>query len=204
MPSGGATIDRRRLPVKSAAANIWGTGMHRKLISSLIPSLGFAAIVLAPATALAAHGRPGLWTISSTMQMANMPKLPPETLAMMKAHGIKMHGMDGSPMVSQMCMTLEQVNADKMPAMNDHQESCTSKVLNQTSSSVTAETTCHGRMDGVGRTQMSWRGNEHYEGTYSFKGSMEGRPQEMSTRYTGDFVKADCGAVKPYTAKMAH
>jgi len=44
---------------------------------------------------------------------------------------------------------------------------------------------------------MTWRGNEHYEGTYNFKGMMEGRPQEISTRYSGDFVKADCGAVKP-------
>jgi hypothetical protein len=52
--------------------------------------------------------------------------------------------------------------------------------------------------------QMSWRGNEHYEGTYNFKGTMQGRPQEMTSHYTGDFVKADCGTVKPYTAKMAH
>ena len=171
--------------------------MDRKLVSNLISSLGFTAIVLAPAAALAAHGRPGLWTISSTMQMANMPLMPPEAIAMMKARGMKMPGM-GSPMVTQMCMTQEQVNADKMPAMNNHEESCTSKVLSQTSSSVTAETTCHGRMEGVGHMQMSWRGNEHYEGTYSFKGESGGRPQDMTTHYSGDFVKADCGSVKPY------
>lgn len=174
--------------------------MNRKFISGLIAT----AVVLAPAAALAAHGRAGLWNISTTMQMANMPQMPPEAMAMMKSRGMSMPGMGGAPIVSQICMTQEQVSADKMPAMNGHEESCTSKVLSQTPSSVTAETTCHGRMDGVGRMQMSWRGNEHYEGTYNFKGSMEGRPQEMTSHYTGDFVKADCGAVKPYTAKMPH
>ena len=153
-------------------------------------------VVLAPAAALAAHGKPGLWTISTTMQMANMPQMPPEAMAMMKARGMKMPGME--PIVSQICMTQEQVDDDKLPSMmHEREESCTSKVLSQTPSSVTAEATCHGMMEGVGHFQISWRGNEHYEGTYSFKGSMQGRPQEMTSHYTGDFVKADCGKIKP-------
>lgn len=174
--------------------------MNRTLVSGLIAT----AILLAPAAAWAAHGRAGLWNISTTMEMANMPQMPPEAMAMMKSRGMSMPGMGGAPIVTQICMTQDEVNAGKLPQMKNHEENCTTKVLNQTSTSVTAESTCHGRMEGVGRMQMSWRGNEHYEGTYSFKGSMHGQPQEMTSHYTGDFVKADCGAVKPYTAKMAH
>ena len=170
--------------------------MNRMLGSTLIG----AAVLLAPAAAWAAHGKPGLWTISTTMQMANMPQMPPEAMAMMKARGMSMPGM-GGPITSQICMTQEMVNADKPPAMNQHEESCTTKILNQTSTSVSAETTCHGRMDGVGRTQISWRGSEHYEGTYSFNGSMHGQPNSMSTNYVGDWVSSDCGSVKPFTAK---
>ena len=59
-------------------------------------------------------------------------------------------------------------------------------------------------MEGVGRSQMNWRGNEHYDGSYSFKGTTHGHAQDMSTHFTGDFVKADCGAVKPFMPKMAH
>jgi hypothetical protein len=164
--------------------------MHHKFVAGLIA----ATIVLAPAAALAAHGRPGLWNISSTMEAANMPQMPPEAMAMMKSRGMKMPGTQ--PITSQICMTQEQVNGDK-PPMSNREQSCTTKLLNQTSTSMTSEVTCHGKMEGVGRAEMSWRGNEHYEGTYSFKGSMEGRPQQISTRYTGDFVKSDCGAVKP-------
>jgi len=155
-----------------------------------------AAAVLLPVAAFAGHGKPGLWNISTTMQMANMPQMPPEAMAMMKARGMQVPGM-GAPIVSQICMTPEQVNGDVPPAMHNRGENCTTKLLSQTATSMKSEVTCHGRMEGVGRAEMTWRGNEHYEGTYNFKGMMEGRPQEISTRYSGDFVKADCGAVKP-------
>jgi hypothetical protein len=161
-----------------------------------VPGLIAITVALAPAAALAAHGKAGLWNISSTMETASMPQMPPEAMAMMKSRGMKIPGMGGQPIVTQICMTKEQVNGDK-PPMSNRQENCTTKLLNQTSTSMTSEVTCHGLMEGVGRAQMSWRGSEHYEGTYSFKGTMEGRPQQISTRYTGDFVKADCGAVKP-------
>jgi hypothetical protein len=173
--------------------------MDRKLVSGLIAT----TILLAPVAAWAAHGRAGLWNISTTMDMAmpQMPQMPPEAMAMMKARGMKMPGMGGAPIVTQICMTQEEVTADRIPSMNNREENCTTKVLSQTITSVTAETTCHGRMEGMGRMQMTWRGNDHYEGTFSFKGSMEGRPHQMTTRYTGDFVRVDCGSVKPYLPK---
>lgn len=174
--------------------------------SKLVSGLAVTAILLAPAAALAAHGRAGLWNISTTMDMPNMPQmsnLPPEALAMMKSRGMSMPGM-GAPIVTQICMTQDEVNTDKMPQLKDAAENCTTKMLSQTSSSMTAETTCHGRMEGVGRVQMSWRGNDHYEGTYSFKGVMQGRPHSMTSRFTGDFVKADCGSVKPYMPRAGN
>jgi hypothetical protein len=169
--------------------------MSRALIYALMGT----ALVLAPA-AFAAHGKAGLWTISSTTKMPNMPQmqnLPPEAMAMMKARGMQMPGM-GQPIVTQICMTQEEVNMDHPPAMRQAGQSCTTKVLSQTATSVNTEVTCHGRVEGVGHAQMSWRGNDHYEGTYNFKGTMEGHVQEINTSYTGDYVKADCGSVKPY------
>lgn len=170
----------------------------------LVSALAMASVLLAPAAALAAHGKAGLWKISTTIDMPDMPQmsqLPPEALAMMKARGMSMPGM-GAPVVTQICMSQEEVNADAPPQVRNSEENCTTKLLSQTSSTMTAESTCHGRMEGVGRMQIAWRGNEHYEGTYSFKGVVQGRPHTMNSRYTGDFVKADCGSVKPYTPKM--
>lgn len=147
------------------------------------------------------HGRPGLWTVTTDMKMANMPQMPPEAMAMMKQRGMKMPGM-GEPMVSQICMTAQDVaEGAAMQRMRQQREvNCTPRILSETASSVSTEITCHGEMEGVGHSQMSWRGDSHYEGDYSFKGVMHGQPNETSTHFAGDFVKADCGAVKPFSA----
>jgi hypothetical protein len=167
--------------------------MHRASLSVVVA----AGLVLVPAAAFAAHGRPGLWTVTSTIQMSTAPQIPPQALAMMKARHMPIPN-SGEPTSTQICMTQEQVNADKPPAMSNREESCDSKLLNQTPALMEAQITCHGRMEGVGHVKVSWRGTDHYEGIYSFKGTMEGRPQEMSTHYVGDFVKPDCGAVRPF------
>jgi len=170
-----------------------GTVMYRSPLSALIA----ASLVLVPAAALAAHGRVGLWTVTTSMQMSNMPQISPEAMAMMKQRGMQMPGM-GQPMTTQICMTQEQVIADKPPAMSNREESCDTKVLNQSPSLMESSVSCHGRMNGVGHIKIIWRGNEHYEGTYNFKGVMDGQPHEMTTHYSGDYVKSDCGAVKPF------
>jgi len=167
-----------------------GNVMDRAALSALIA----ASLVLAPAAAFAAHGRVGLWNVTTTMEMANMPQIPPQALAMMKARHVP---IPGEPMTTQICMTQEQVNADKPPAMNNRDESCDTKVLTMSPGLMESEITCHGHMNGTGHMKISWRGNEHYEGTYNFKGVMEGQPREMSSRYSGDFVQSDCGSVKP-------
>ncbi len=161
----------------------------------MILGLAGVALILAPVAAMAAHGRPCLWTVTSTMDMPDMPQLPPQALEMMKARGMP---MPGKAFTTQMCMTQEQVNADKPPAMRNEDVSCDTKVLSATPSAMHTQVTCKGRVNGVGDMQIAWRGTDHYEGTYTFKGTAGGRPQNMSTRYTGDFVKADCGSVKPY------
>ena len=94
---------------------------------------------------------------------------------MMKARGMKDAGL-GQPMTSQICMTPEQVNADKPPAMSNrevklrHQGAEPDRQLD-----AARRSPAMAAMEGVGHSEMSWRGNEHYEGTYSFKGT-RGRP----------------------------
>ena len=175
--------------------------MHFKRVCASVA----VVCVLAPGAALAAHGKVGLWTITSTMQMSNAPKMPPEVAEMMKKRGIKVPE-PGQPYTSQMCMTAEQVNADKPPRMTNRDMDCDTKILNQSASSITSEVVCHGAMEGVGHSQINWTGTEHYSGSYNFKGTMHGQPNQVSTTYKGDWVKADCGDVRPFAppGAMAH
>jgi hypothetical protein len=168
--------------------------MQRTLVLGLLA----ATLATAPAAAVP-HGKPGLWKITSVMQMSAMPELPPQVMAMMKKRGMP---MPGQATISNICMTQEDVSGnigEKLAAQ--HQVDCTPHILNQTATSATTEVVCHGAMEGTGRSQITWSGDSHYVGSYQFKGSMHGQPNEMGTRYTGDWVKSDCGAVKPFSTK---
>lgn len=164
----------------------------------LFSGAAMALLLASPAWAVP-HGKPGLWNVTATTRMGAMPQLPPQVLEMMKKRG--MPGM-GQPVTNQICMTAADVDADAGARMARQQGvDCTPKVLNQTATSATTEVTCHGTMEGVGRSQINWRGDSHYEGSYNFKGTMRGQPNEVSTSYSGDWVKSDCGAVKPFSAQ---
>ena len=155
------------------------------------------ALLLVPAAALAGHGKAGLWNVSTTVNMPNM-QIPPEAMAQMKRMGMQMPSRH--TFATQFCMTQAEVDSNKPPPMRN-ESGCTSHVVSQTGTSMRAEMVCNGQMKGRGEMQVSYSSPEHYSGSYRFKGTMDGRPMETASTFKGDWVKADCGAVKPFTAK---
>lgn len=164
--------------------------MHRKHLSGLAA----AALILAPGAALAGHGKAGLWNTVTTTNMAMT--MPPEMAAQMKAMGMKAPA--ASTIKGQMCMSQAEVDSSTPPHIDEGGTGCTTKLISQTASSMKAEMTCNGRMKGKGNMQVTYKGAEHYKGSYDFKGTVEGNPTSMSTTFQGDWVKADCGSVRPY------
>lgn len=161
--------------------------------------LSAAALMLAPGAALAGHGKAGLWTVTTSIGGMSDAQLPPEAMARMKEMGMKMPSMQS--VASQICMTQAEVDSDALPPVGKNDMGCTSHVLSQTANSMSAETVCNGEMKGTGRMQISYSGAEHYAGSYNFKGTIHDRPMETSSTFKGDWVKADCGAVKPSVPK---
>lgn len=156
--------------------------------------LAAAALLLMPGVALAGHGKAGLWNVSTTMDMGGV-QMPPEAMARMKQMGMAMPS--ARTFSSQICMTAAEVNSDKLPPTGRNDSGCTTHLLSQTGSSMAAETVCTGEMKGTGHMQIAYSGPEHYTGSYNFKGVMHGHEMNTSTTFKGDWVKADCGAVKP-------
>jgi hypothetical protein len=159
-------------------------------------SVAVALLLLAPGMALAGHGKAGLWNVTTTVKMADMPEMSPQVMAMLKQHGMKVPG-SGGPISTQVCMTQADVDSDAPPNVSNRDMQCKTHIIKKTASSVAADMTCSGRMQGTGHLQVAYSGAEHYAGSYRFNGTMEGRPQEMSSSFRGDWVRADCGAVKP-------
>jgi hypothetical protein len=161
-----------------------------------------AFLVAIPTLAYAAHGKAGLWNVSTTMQMAGMPampQIPPEALAQMRAAGMQMPAMGGGAqtMRSQLCMTAEQVNADKPPQVGPEDSGCAWTNMRVTATQMSADLVCKGKMNGTGKVQMTYARAEHYDGDYSFKGTMEGNPADFHATMSGDWAAASCGNVKP-------
>jgi len=157
---------------------------------------GVALLLLSTGAALAGHGKVGLWNISTSVNMAMA--VPPEVMAEMKKAGMRMP--PAQTINTQMCMTKAEVESDKPPQIGNNDPGCDTHILRQTASSMAADTICSGKLRGVGHIEVAYGSAEHYTGSYSFKGSVQGRPDNLSTSFRGDWVKADCGAVKPYTA----
>jgi hypothetical protein len=153
-----------------------------------------AALVLVPGMAFAGHGKAGLWNISTTMDMGGV-QMPPEAMAKMKSMGVKMPS--AQTFGTQMCMTQAEVDSDKTPPMGRNDTGCTSHIVSQTGTAMTSETVCNGEMKGTGRMQIAYSSTEHYAGSYSFKGVVHGQQMNTTSSFKGDWVKADCGAVKP-------
>ncbi|HXS05715.1 MAG TPA: DUF3617 domain-containing protein [Rhizomicrobium sp.] len=153
-----------------------------------------AAIILAPGAAFAGHGKAGLWNVSTTMDMGGM-QVSPEAMARMKAMGVKMPS--AQTFSSQICMTQAEVDSDKLPPMGRNDTGCTNHIVSQTGTAITAEMVCNGEMKGTGRLQIAYSNPEHYAGTYSFKGAVHGHDMSTTSSFKGDWVKVDCGAMKP-------
>lgn len=165
----------------------------------LLIGLSAAVLALTPTVALAGHGKAGLWTVTTSIGgMPNM-QMPPEAMARMKEMGMKMP--TGQSFSSQICMTQAEVDSDKLPPVGKNDMGCTSHLTSQTANSMSAETVCTGDMKGTGRMQISYTGAEHYSGSYNFKGMVHDHPMETNSTFKGDWVKADCGAVKPFMPK---
>ena len=152
-------------------------------------------LLLAAAPAFARQGKAGLWNVTSTVEMA----LPPETAAAMKKMGMAMPG--AKPVTSQLCMSQAEVDSDRPPHLDRAATGCDTKLVKQTATGMTANMVCKGNMTGTGTIQVTYKGDTHYSGFYGFKGTSGGRPVDMTTRFTGDWVKADCGNVKPYNLR---
>ena len=169
--------------------------MPRKIILVSIAACSLVAV----AAWAAPHMQPGLWTYTTTMDLGQaMPKLPPQALAMMKARGMNIP-VPGQPVVTQVCITPQQASMDRPPATMQQETGCTMQNVRQSANTYSADIVCKGtRMQGSGHTDVSYNGSTHMQAQSTFRGTAGGRPMNTSSKYSADFVSANCGSVKPF------
>ena len=164
-------------------------------ISAAMASAGLVVAVVVPLTAVASHGKVGLWEVTTHMNMPNMmANIPPEALARMREHGVNMS--PNQTYTSQHCMTAAEVAEDKPPPMRNS-EDCQMSNMSHDAHTFTADMVCSTeRMQGRGHLSVNFDSTEHYAGTYTFNGTTEGHTQNMTYNFEARWVSADCGNVK--------
>jgi len=154
-----------------------------------------AALLLPSAPAFAA-GKAGLWVVTSTYRFG-MRFVPPALVALSRAQGLK-PPVSGQPFTHHMCMTNLEAESRQPLHLNSRDHDCVDRVLSAQGSRMVLESICHGPLEGVGRTEILWRGNAHFEGNYDFKGKFRGNATRMSSSLSADWQGEDCRGVRSY------
>ncbi len=165
-----------------------------------VVSLGFA-LLLSTVPALAA-GKAGLWGVTTTYQFG-MRYVPPALVALARAQSLK-PPVSGQPFTHHMCMTKYEADSRQPPHLNSRDLDCTDRTVSLKGPRMVVETLCHGPLEGVGRSEILWRGNDHFDGTSSFTGRFRGDPARMSSSFTADWQGDDCRGVRPYISQNAN
>src|SRR5512146_2610877 len=108
-----------------------------------ILSAAIVALIALPCVAQAAHRVPGQWEVTTRMHFVQGGiQIPPEAMAQMKAHGIKMPTF-GEPHTFKHCLTPEEAAKDEHPAFDENKE-CTSRNAKWSGDHFHADITCSG------------------------------------------------------------
>ena len=103
-----------------------------------------------------------------------------------------------------MCRTSYETEGNQPPHFNSRDQDCIDRLVSFKASRMVVESICHGPLEGVGRTQILWRGNDHFDGTYDFKGKFRGDATRMSSSFSADWQGEDCRGVRPYNPQSTN
>lgn len=155
---------------------------------------GLGLVALAPLAAVASHGKAGLWEVTTHMDMPGMnAQIPPEALARMQAMGV--HMPNAQTFTTQHCMTAAEVATDRPPPMRNAKD-CSMANMTHDAHTFAADMVCTGEMEGQGHVSVTYDSDEHYSGTYEFKGTTHGHAANVTNSFEGKWISADCGSVK--------
>lgn len=158
--------------------------------------LAAAGLIAVGGPALAAHGKAGLWQITTKMDIAGMPMMSPQQMDKMRAMG--MHMPMGTSITTQHCMTAQEVATDVPPAMDraGRKKECRMANLKTSGQSVSADLVCDGKdVGGGGHFALVYDSPEHYAGTMKMTTDIHGHHTVSNASFEAKWISASCGSV---------
>lgn len=149
--------------------------------------------------------KPGLWNMSTTVQVSGMPPIPnldqlsPEQRARIES---AMKGMSGHTMTTKSCVTKDSIEKAIAKANNNGKSSCSTKIVSSSASEIKIHVGCVPESGAGVKTDgditIDRLDSEHIKGSGAMKSSTaNGRTMDTKWSMTGAFASSDCGDVKP-------
>ncbi len=167
--------------------------------------LGMAVLCGTAAWAAEFDIRPGLWEMTTTMQMSGLPpipnfdQIPAEQRARIEAAMNNVTGPHTTTVKS--CVTKEGIDKAIAQANSNSRNKCETKIVSMTASKVVMHIECTPDAKNAAKTTgdvtIERQDAEHYTGTGAMKSTGSGHSMDVKWTMAGKFVAADCGNVKP-------
>jgi Protein of unknown function (DUF3617) len=144
--------------------------------------------------------KPGLWENTSTTERGGMPTLSPEQMAKLPPEAkARMQAMAGTKTdTSQSCMTADEVSKF---GRNQYQ-SCKVTTVTSTRGKQEFSFECdNGGNKSTGTMKIEAVDSTHVNSLVVINMNAGGRPMNMKITNTSKWLGADCGSVKPASAK---
>ena len=179
-------------------------------------TLSGLALLCASTFSVASHAadappiKPGLWQVRSERAVdgvkappmaAQMDKLPPEVRkqmeAMMKQKGVDMSGGTGD---IKICLSKESLDQNQWLAQKNSEKNCKTEVKTRSSSRWTWHSSC---LDPKSETdgEAVFSSPESYTMKMATIMTMNGEAKTMNMTTTSTWLSANCGDLKPVSAK---
>jgi len=176
--------------------------MLGKPVLSLALCLGCAAVLpVLAADKVPLNAKPGLWEVTIDTERNGALPIPPEALARLtpeqrqKFEAQMEQSMGPRHRVTRRCVTQEQI--DKLDDMDQMGKNCRRTVTSSSSTLYAGSFTCSGQANASGTYRFEAKNPTSVTGNMNMTMSNGGKSMATKSTFSGKWVAADCGSVKP-------
>lgn len=142
--------------------------------------------------------QPGLWEVTTESALAkNIPTLPPAQIEAMRKMGVDLSQLQSGTIANKVCITPDMAAKNELPKMTQKESGCAIKNQRQNGNVFTMDMVCDGQMNGSGVSTTTFASKKSFNSRTQFSGNVNGLPINDEAISKGQWVSADCGAVKP-------
>lgn len=159
-------------------------------------------IFVSTANSAETNMRPGLWEITTTLDLLwFVPQIPPDQMQNLKdfakEYGFDLPQIKNGAATSNTCITQEMANQNNPPDFYQTQMGCTAKNATHIGNKYRLDFVCaNAQLKGNGTAEGILTSAESFTGQTRFDGIAQGNPVNEQADISGRWISSSCGKVE--------